>query len=48
MQTQEAQGYRDRLASAIIQAIAEQSCAGDVTAISAREAGQALMLVLGR
>jgi hypothetical protein len=38
--------YRDRLATAIIQTIADYSAAGDTTAIPARDAGEALMLVL--
>jgi hypothetical protein len=38
--------YRDRLATAIMQTIADYSAAGDTTAIPARDAGEALMPVL--
>jgi hypothetical protein len=38
--------YRDRLATAILQTIADHSTAGDTTAMPARDAGEALLLVL--
>lgn len=38
--------YRDQLATAILQTIADQSSAGGMTLIPAREAGEALLLVL--
>jgi hypothetical protein len=38
--------YRDRLATAIMQMIADHSTTGETTAIPARDTGEALLLVL--